>query len=158
VRVSTAITIPDGYRSQRHRHTVIVLVGNVHRGVLDAITYARSLAPDRLVALSVVHDEAQQTALQDQWDTFDIPVELRTVYSPYRELAGPVMGFIDELDKEWPDDIVTVVVPEFVLSHWWEQLLHNQSALVLRARLRMRPNTVTTAVPIHVYAPEEERY
>ncbi len=158
VRVASAIEVPDGYRSVRHRHTVIVLVGNVHRGVLDAITYARSLAPDRLLALSVVHDEEQQNALQDQWEKFEIPVELRTVYSPYRELSGPVMSFIDELDKEWPDDIVTVVVPEFVLSHWWEQLLHNQSALVLRARLRMRPNTVVTAVPIHVYEPEQERY
>jgi amino acid transporter len=158
LKVNTAIQPPKGYRSKRHRHTVIVLVGNVHRGVLDAITYARSLAPDRLVALSVVHDEDQQAALQEQWDEFDVPVELRTVYSPYRELSGPVMQFIDDLDKEWPDDIVTVVIPEFVLSHWWEQLLHNQSALVLRSRLRMRPNTVVTAVPIHVYSPEEERY
>ena len=158
VRVTAAIRAPEGYRSKRHRHTVIVLVGNVHRGVLDAITYARSLAPDRLLALSVVHTDEQQEALQDQWEQFDIPVELRTVYSPYRELSGPVLGFIDDLDREWPDDIVTVVIPEFVLSHWWEQLLHNQSALVLRSRLRMRPNTVVTAVPIHVYQPEEERY
>jgi amino acid transporter len=158
VRVSAAIKPPTGYRSKRHRHTVIVLVGNIHRGVLDAITYARSLAPDRLLALSVVHTEEQQDELQDQWEEFDIPVELRTVYSPYRELSGPVMEFIDDLDKEWPDDIVTVVIPEFVLSHWWEQLLHNQSALVLRSRLRMRPNTVVTAVPIHVYTPDEERY
>jgi hypothetical protein len=158
VRVTDAIQPPEGYRSKRHRHTVIVLVGNIHRGVLDAITYARSLAPDRLLALSVVHTDEQQESLQEQWDKFDIPVELRTVYSPYRELSGPVMSFIDELDKEWPDDIVTVVIPEFVLSHWWEQLLHNQSALVLRSRLRMRPNTIVTAVPIHVYQPEEERY
>ena len=77
------------------------------------------------------------------------------MYSPYRELATPVMQFIDDLDQEWPDDIITVVVPEFLLSHWWEQLLHNQSALVLRARLRLRPNTVVVAVPVHL---EEERY
>lgn len=158
VRVADAIKVPDDYRSRRHRHTVIVLVGNVHRGVLDAITYARSLAPDRLLAVSVVQNDEQDAALHAQWEQFNVPVELRTVYSPYRELSGPVMSFIDELDKEWPDDIVTVVVPEFVLSHWWEQLLHNQSALVLRARLRLRPNTVVTAVPIHVYAPEKERY
>ena len=120
-------------------------------------TRARS-RPTACSALSVVHDDAHADALQDQWEKFDIPVELRRVYSPYRELSGPVLSFIDELDKEWPDDIVTVVVPEFVLSHWWEQLLHNQSALVLRARLRMRPNTVVTAVPIHVYQPDDERY
>ncbi len=156
--VSQSIAVPEGYRSRRHRHTVIVLVGQVHRGVLDALTYARSLAPDRLLAVTVVHDEEQQTKIQQQWDKFEIPVELRTIYSPYRELAGPVMSLIDELDQEWPDDIVTVIVPEFVLAHWWEQLLHNQSALVLRARLRLRPNTVVTAVPIHIYDRAEERY
>ena len=105
-------------------------------GCCDAISYARSLGPDRLLALSVVHDEEQQADhCRTSGSELEIPVELRTVYSPYRELSSPVMGFIDDLDKEWPDDIITVVVPEFVLSHWWEQLLHNQSALVLRARL-----------------------
>jgi amino acid transporter len=158
VHVAAAIKVPDDYRSRRHRHTVIVLVGQVHRGVLDAITYARSLAPDRLMAVTVVHDDQQQERITRQWEEFGIPVELRAIYSPYRELSQPVMEFINHLDEEWPDDIITVVVPEFVLSHWWEQLLHNQSALVLRSRLRMRPNTVVTAVPIHIYDRSVERY
>jgi amino acid transporter len=158
VRVSAALEVPEGYRSRRHRHTVVILVGEVHRGVLDAVTYARSLTPDRLMAVSVVYDDEQQQRIIDQWERFEVPVELRTVYSPYRELSGPVMSFIDELDAEWPDDLVTVIVPEFVLENWWEQLLHNQSALVLRARLRMRPNTVVTAVPIHLYRPDEEHH
>lgn len=158
LQITAALEVPVGYRSRRHRHTVIVLVGQVHRGVLDAITYARSLAPDRLLAVTVVHDEDQQQAITEQWEQFEVPVELRTIYSPYRELSSPVIDFIDELDQEWPDDIVTVVVPEFVLSHWWEQLLHNQSALVLRSRLRLRPNTVVTAVPVHLYDRAEERY
>jgi amino acid transporter len=156
--VSRSIAIPDDYRSRRHRHTVIVLVGQVHRGVLDAITYARSLAPDRLLAVTVVHNEGEQGAIQQQWDRYEVPIELRTVYSPYRELSGPVMSLIDELDEEWPDDVITVIVPEFVLAHWWEQLLHNQSALVLRTRLRLRPNTVVTAVPIHIHDRDAERY
>jgi amino acid transporter len=158
VHVSQAIAVPEGYRSRRQRHTVVVLVGNVHRGVLDAITYARSLKPDRVLAVSVVYDDAQQRAIQEQWERYEIPVELRTVYSPYRELTGPVMRLVDELDEEWPDDVITVIVPEFVLAHWWEQLLHNQSALVLRARLRLRPNTVVTAVPIHIHPHAHERY
>jgi len=156
--VARSIAVPEGYRSRRKRHTVIVLVGNVHRGVLDAITYARSLSPDRILAVSVVHDDDQQRAIEEQWQRYEIPVELRTVYSPYRELAGPVMKLVDELDEEWPDDVITVIVPEFVLAHWWEQLLHNQSALVLRARLRLRPNTVVTAVPIHIHPRSKERY
>ena len=68
------------------------------------------------------------------------------------------MRLIDELDEEVEDDVVTVIIPEFVLKHWWEQLLHNQSALVLRTRLRMRPNTVVVAMPIHIYRHADERY
>ncbi|CAN5775637.1 APC family permease [soil metagenome] len=150
-RVAGALAVPDGFRARRHTHTVVVLVGRVHRGVLEAITYARSLTPDRLIALSVVANEVEQDAIEQQWAEFDLPVQLVTVFSPYRELSRPVLAKIDDLDDERPDDIITVVVPEFVLDHWWEQLLHNQSALVLRARLRMRPNTVVVAVPIHLH-------
>jgi amino acid transporter len=157
-RVASAMKVPEGYHSRRHRHTVIVLVGQVNRGVLNALTYARSLTPDRLMAVTVVHGEEQQRAITEQWEQYDIPVELRTIYSPYRELSEPVIEFIDELDRQWPDDIVTVIVPEFILSHWWEQLLHNQSALVLRSRLRLRPNTVVTAVPVHLDDDTPARY
>jgi general stress protein CsbA len=157
-RVEEALEVPLDYRSRRHRHTVIVLVGRVHRGVLDALTYARSLAPDRLIALTIVHDEQHQEQITAEWERHQIPVELRTVYSPYRELATPVMQFIDDLDREWPDDIITVVVPEFLLSHWWEQLLHNQSALVLRTRLRLRPNTAVVAIPVHLDKDEKAIY
>ncbi len=149
-RVSAALAVPDDYRLRRRTHTVVVLVGNVHRGVLDAIAYGRTLAPDRLIAVSVVKDEEEQARITQQFHDYELPVDLRTIYSPYRELTGPVMRFIDEIDQDWPDDIITVVVPEFVLTHWWEQILHNQSALLLRARLRLRPNTVVTAVPTHV--------
>ena len=148
-RVSAALAVPDGYKARRRTHTVVIPVGGVHRGVLDAIAYARTLAPDRLIAVSVVKDEVEQQAITEQFERYDLPVELRTIYSPYRQLTDPVLRFIDEIDEDWPDDIITVIVPEFVLKHWWEQLLHNQSALVLRSRLRLRPNTVVTAVPTH---------
>ena len=109
--------VPTGYRPPRHTHNVVVLVGSVNKGVLNAITYARSLAPDRLIAVSVVGDAEEQEELTRQWDEHDIPVELHTIYSPYRELTRPVLHFLDELDQESPDDIITVVVPEFV-THW----------------------------------------
>ncbi len=73
VRVEQALEVPADYRSRRQRHTVIVLVGRVHRGVLDAITYARSLAPDRLIALTVVHDEVQQEKIRSEWEQHDDP-------------------------------------------------------------------------------------
>jgi len=150
-RVGRALKVPQGYRSRRHPHTVVVLVGEVHRAVLDAVTYARSLAPEHLIALHVSHDEEDQEKAQAAWASFDVPVDLRIIFSAYREITGPVMRFIDELDEEHADDIVTVVLPEFVFEHWWEELLHNQSALWLKARLRSRPHTVVTNVPIHLY-------
>jgi hypothetical protein len=125
------------------------MVGTVNKGVLHAISYARSLAPDRLIAVSVVGDAQEQEQLMKSWDHFDLPVELHTIYSPYRELTRPVLRYLDELDRESPDDIITVVIPEFVTS-WATQFLHNQSALALKARLLYRPNTVVTSVPVLV--------
>ncbi len=151
-RVDRALAVPPGYKARRRTHTVVVLVGRVTKGSLEAIAYARSLRPDRLLAVSVVASAEQQEAITRAWEEHEIPVELRTLYSPYRELSRPIMRFVDEYDIEVEDDFLTVVLPEFVLDHWYEQLLHNQSALVLRARLRARPNTVVTSVPFHLRA------
>jgi hypothetical protein len=129
---------------------VVVLVGRIHQGVLAALTYAKSLAPDRLIAVSVVSGPEDVDRLHEQWERFNLDIELQTLYSPYRELTGPVTAFLDELDESYTDDIITVVLPEFVLDKWWEQLLHNQSALFLKGRLLFRPNTVVTSVPIHL--------
>jgi hypothetical protein len=150
-RVAAELKIPDGYHARRHPHTVVLLVGNLHRGVLEAVAYARSLSPERLLAVTVASNEEEQNTALDRWAKYEIPVELRVIFSPYRELTRPVLQFIDELDDEFPDDVVTVILPEFVFPHWWQEILHNQSALVLKARLRMRPNTVVTNVPIHIF-------
>ena len=139
-----------GEKVRRRTNTVIVLVGKVTKGSLTAIAYARSLNPDRLVAVSVVSSPEEQERISQQWEEHQIPVELQTLYSPYRELSRPILRYVDDLDENHDDDFVTVIVPEFALDHWWQQLLHNQSALVLRTRLRSRPNTVVTSVPFHV--------
>jgi amino acid transporter len=149
-RVEAALDLGEAYRSRRHTHTVVVLVGRVHRATMAALTYARSLAPDRLVALSVVSDSADAERIQQQWERYEIPVPLHIIASPYRELAGPVLTYLDELDAEDENDIITVILPEFVLTRWWEQLLHNQSALVLKGRLLFRRNTVVVSVPYHI--------
>ncbi|HVM40657.1 MAG TPA: APC family permease, partial [Acidimicrobiia bacterium] len=149
-KVRRALVATPEEPRRAHSHTVVVLVGGVHKGVLRAMTYAESLRPDRLVALTVVTDEQQQESLLAQWDRFGLDVELRMVHSPYRDMTGPILRFLDELDEEWPDDIVTVIVPEFVLGHWWEGVFHNQSALALKTRLRQRPNTVIVSIPYHI--------
>jgi amino acid transporter len=149
-RVRAATAAPLDWRPRRYTHTVVVLVGALHKGTLNGLHYARSLAPDRLIAISVVGDADEQRAIERQWDDRDIQVELHTIYSPYRDLTGPVLAFLDELDAEDPDDLITVVIPEFVVTTWYTQILHNQTALALKARLLFRPNTVVTSVPVLV--------
>jgi len=155
-KVDRALEVPPGYRARRRTHTVVVLVGRVTVGSLEAIAYARSLNPDRLLAVTVVADAEQQDAITRAWAEHDVPIELRTLYSPYRELSRPIMRFVEEYDAEVEDDFMTVVLPEFVLDHWYSQVLHNQSALVLRTRLRARPDTVVTSVPFHLRGTEVE--
>jgi amino acid transporter len=149
-RVEKALRVPSGYRPRRHTHTVVVLVGSVHRATLAAIAYAKSLAPDRLYAISVAGEPEEADAIQRQWDEYGIDVPLSILSSPYRELTAPVLGELDRLDAELDNDVITVILPEFVLTKWWEQLLHNQSALVLKARLLFRRNTVVVSVPYHI--------
>ncbi|HEV2070316.1 MAG TPA: APC family permease [Acidimicrobiales bacterium] len=150
-RVAALLHVPEGYRPLPHTHTVVVLVGTIHQGVLAALTYASSLAPDRLIALSVVSSPEESEAIADQWQRHQLEdIQLERRYSPYRELTQPVLKYLDELDAAYENDIITVVVPEFVLGRWWEQFLHNQSALMLKGRLLFRRNTVVTSVPFHL--------
>jgi hypothetical protein len=129
---------------------VVVPVGTVNRGVLQALAYAKSLAPNRLFAVSVVSEEEEQTALERQWAEYRIDVPLEFIYSPYRELTKPVLRFLDDIEDRWDNDIITVVIPEFVVTRWWEHLFHNQSALMLKGRLLFRPGTIVTSVPYHL--------
>jgi hypothetical protein len=155
-RVHSAVHVPTDYRPPRHTHYVVVLVGSVNKGAINAISYARSLAPDRLIAISVVGDAEEQDEVMKAWAAYNIPIELHTISSPYRELTRPILNYLDELDAESSDDIITVVIPEFVVNRWYLQILHNQTALALKARLLFRPNTVVTSVPIHIGEPATE--
>ena len=149
-RVARSLRVTPGYRPRPWNNTVIVLVGRVHTGVLNAIAYAKALNPSHLIAVSVVSDEEEDEFIREQWEQFRIAVPLETVYNPYREMTRPILEFIDEIDKQWSNDVITVVIPEFVVRRWWEHLLHNQSALFLKGRLLFRKGTVVTSVPYHV--------
>jgi hypothetical protein len=148
--VRAVLAVEPGLTLSRHAHTVVILVGAVNLGVLRAVAYARSMSPDRLIAISVVYSAEDERRVVDEWERFKLPVELRTVYSPFRDLTGPVLHVIDELDETRPDDVVTVVIPELVVEHWWDSALHNQSALIIKSKLRRRPNTAIVSVPVHV--------
>jgi amino acid transporter len=149
-RVQERLAVPPGWRLPRMNHTVVVLVGGVHRGVLEALAYARSLAPNHLVAVTVVSNEDEQEKIEKAWSVHEVTDALDIIYSPYRELSRPILRFLDEIDARWDNDIVTVLIPEVVVSRWWEQLLHNQSALVLKGRLLFRKGVVVTSVPYHL--------
>jgi hypothetical protein len=149
-RVAMGLRTALDYKPRRMNHTVVVLVGSLHRGSLEALAYAKSLAPNYLVAVTVVSDEEEQERIERDWAARNIQVPLEIVHSPYRELARPVLRFIDEIDSRFDNDIVTVVIPEFVVTSWWAHLLHNQSALFLKGRLLFRKGTVVTSVPYHI--------
>jgi hypothetical protein len=133
-------------------HTVVVLVGRVHKGVVQAVEYARSLRPNHLTALYVAYEDHDREAMEDQWRQFGFDVPLEVVTSPYRELPPAVEKFLDELDERWHNDTITVIIPEFVAGRLFSptQLLHNQSAGALKLALLFRENTVVTSVPYHV--------
>ncbi|MGH3441493.1 MAG: APC family permease [Nitriliruptorales bacterium] len=150
-RVADALRTEEGQRvPEPPRNTVIIPVASVHQGVLRALSYARSLKPEHTFAVSVVYDEEEARRLNAEWEAHGIDIELTTILSQYRELTAPILHFIDELDRQWEDDVITVLIPEFVVGHWWEHLLHNQTALVLKARLLFRRDTVVTSVPHHL--------
>jgi amino acid transporter len=155
-RVRQLLTIPPDYKPRAMNHTVIVLVGGLHRGVLDALAYAKSLNPTRVIAMTVVSEEEEQERIERIWNEQNIDVPLEIVYDPYRELTRPILRYIDELDARWDNDVVTVLIPEFVVDHWWGHLLHNQSALLLKARLLFRKGTVVTSIPYHLHEASED--
>ena len=145
-----AVAVQPGYWPRRETHTMVVLVGGVNKGVLHAVQYAKSLNPDRLLAVTVASDDEERQRVEQLWNDYGVPIELHTVYSPYRELSAPIMQFIDELDERHRDDIITVVIPEFVTS-WSTQWLHNGSAFALKAKLLYRPHTAVVSVPVHMH-------
>lgn len=137
---------PSGVTLPTRIHGV-VLVSKLHTPTLQALAFARATRPHSLVALTVRTSAEETDALMDEWAERDIPVPLKVLYSPYRELTRPVIDYIAEIHRESPRTVVAVFIPEYVVGHWWEHLLHNQSALRLKARLIFQPGVMMTNVP-----------
>ena len=129
------------------RNHALVLVSNLQLPTLRALSYARATRPDVLEALTVNVDDVETRKLTHSWEDSDINVPLKVVASPYREVTGPVLDYVKRISKEAPRTVVTVFIPEYVVGHWWEGLLHNQSALRLKTRLLFMPNVMVTSVP-----------
>jgi hypothetical protein len=129
------------------RNHAVVLVSKVHMPTLRAVAYARATRPDTLTALTVNVDTADARALQAEWDRREMNVPLTIVDSPYREITRPIIDYVKSLRSKSPRDVVTVFIPEYVVGHWWENLLHNQSALRIKGRLLFEPGVMVTSVP-----------
>jgi amino acid transporter len=125
----------------------IVLVSNMHKPTLRALAYARAARPSVLEALTVAVEPEEAQRLQEDWFRRDIPVPLRIVESPYREITRPIVEYVTSIRKQSPRDLVVVYIPEYVVGHWWETILHNQSALRLRNRLHHTPGVMIASVP-----------
>ncbi|MFF8627335.1 APC family permease [Streptomyces werraensis] len=156
-RVAEEIAAPgtptdDSMRPSRV-HSV-VLVSKVHRPALRALAYAKLLRSDTLEALSVNVDAEETRALRDEWERRDIDVPLKVLDSPYREVTRPVIEYVKSLRAQSPRDVVSVIIPEYVVGHWYEHFLHNQSALRLKGRLLFTPGVMVTSVPYQLESSE----
>jgi amino acid transporter len=129
------------------RNHAIVLVSKLHQPTLRAIAYARATRPDSLTAVTVNVDDKDTRDLQADWERRELPVPLTVIDSPYREITRPILNFVASVRRESPRDVVTVFIPEYVVGRWWENLLHNQSALRLKGRLLFEPGVMVTSVP-----------
>ncbi|MFD4430136.1 APC family permease, partial [Nocardia sp. NPDC058497] len=125
----------------------IVLVSKLHLPTRRALAYARATRPDTLEAVTVNVDDADTRRLVREWENSEINVPLKVIESPYREVTKPVLDYVKRVRKDAPRDVVTVFIPEYVVGHWWEQVLHNQSALRLKGRLLFEPGVMVTSVP-----------
>jgi amino acid transporter len=146
-RVSLELAPPPGGLMLPSRVRVIVPVSKLHTPTLRALAFARASRPHSLVALTVRTSAEETDQLMNEWADREIAVPLVILDSPYRELTQPVVQYIREIHRESPRDVISVFVPEYVVGHWWEQLLHNQSALRLKARLLFMPEVMVTSVP-----------
>jgi amino acid transporter len=129
------------------RNHAVVLVSKLHLPTRRALAYARATRPDVLEAVTVSVDDAETRELVRTWENSDVSVPLKVIASPYREVTRPVLDYVKRASKESPRTVVTVFIPEYVVGHWWEQLLHNQSALRLKGRLLFMPGVMVTSVP-----------
>jgi hypothetical protein len=140
------------------RNHAIVLVSKLHLPTRRALAYARATRPDVLEAVTVNVDDADTRELVAQWEKEDFSVPLKVVESPYREITKPVLEYVKRVRTANPRDVVTVYIPEYVVGRWWEQFLHNQSALRLKGRLLFQPGVMVTSVPWQLASSERLKH
>ncbi|HEY7541641.1 MAG TPA: APC family permease [Methylomirabilota bacterium] len=130
-------------------NTVLVLVGDIHRGVIKAIQYAKTLSPNAK-AVFVETDPDRTRRLEEKWGRYGMGVPLIVLTSPYRSLLGPLTKYVDHLQNQGDNHVVTIVLPEFIPARWWQLGLHNQTAFLIKGAMLFRKNVIVTDVPYHL--------
>ncbi len=156
-RVEDELMIGDEDQLLPTRVHAIVLVSKVHKPTMRALAYAKASRPNILEAVFVDIDGGRTNALLDEWDGRRIDVPLKMLYSPYREVIRPIVQYAGEIRRANPRGVVAVYIPEYVVGRWWEQVLHNQTALRLKARLLFTPGVMVISVPYQLRGAEAAR-
>jgi amino acid transporter len=155
--VSVELAPPEESVPMPSRNHAVVLVSKLHAPTLRALAYAKATRPHDLTALTVSVDDDDTAALQRDWDKRGIDIPLTVIHSPYREITKPILDYVKRIRLDSPRDVVTVFIPEYVVGHWWEQLLHNQSALRLKGRLLYKPGVMVTSVPYQLASSDRRK-
>jgi amino acid transporter len=148
--VAEQLSLDDFVPPPPMTNTVLVLVGDLHKGIVRAVQYAQTLSPSAK-AVYVETDPERTRRLEDRWGKWGLGAPLIVLNSPYRSILGPLLDYIDQLQRQGgPNHVVTIVLPEFIPARWWQQVLHNQTALLIKGQMLFRKNVVVTDVPHHL--------
>jgi hypothetical protein len=155
--VSSRLTTEIPTSPDQMKLVCLVPIADLNSLALQSLALARSLS-ENVIAVHVCDDEHHIAMMRARWEAWGNHVPLEIVESPYRSFVRPLLRYIDAIDKQRSDDTVIIVLPELVATRWWHQLLHNQTALRLKAQLLFRPGTVVVNVPYHLqHAPHARR-
>jgi hypothetical protein len=149
-RVAAELTPGPGGIALPSRVHAVVLVSQLHKPTLQALAYAKATDPATLTALTVMTDPEETHRLEREWSERGIPIPLTVIDAPFRDITGPVLDYVARLRTHNPRTLVVVYVPEYIVGHFWEQVLHNQSALRLKTRLLFERGVMVTNVPWHL--------
>lgn len=150
--VGRELQVRDDPRILPSRVHALVLISELNEPAARAIAYARATMPSSLVALTVGVEDSPTQKLVHEWADAEVPVPLVVLDSPYRDLTTPILDYVARIRRAGPRDVVAVFVPEYVVAHWWEEILHNHSATFLKLRLKGMPGVMTISVPYQVVA------
>ncbi len=156
--VEEELVVGDDDQMLPTRVHAIVLVSKLHKPTMRALAYAKASRPNILEAVFVDVDGGKTNRLVDEWDAQRIDVPLKMLYSPFREVIRPIVQYAVEIRKANPRGVVAVYIPEYVVGRWWEQLLHNQTALRLKGRLLFTPGVMVTSVPYQLRGSERAKH